>query len=662
VMIDGVPPMATWPAIADNKIMQSATLTPTLSDPRKQSADDTASGSGGTAIFLMEMDGKHVFPFPQDMNRLATGKHTQMLTLQDVAGNAVNYTVAFQVTTSFEDLAKVLDQYTSNAYSTTLAAPAVVGDTGLRLTQPLGYRAGQVLEIGNGDNKETAMIASVPSPPPPQEGANVKLSSPLKHAHDAGDATPVSNPRPLISDAAAQKLEAILKDASSKASAGQKAAAIASLKQFVAAVQTQVVPATEKADERAALTSAAQTLIDQVNGKQPEIAGLGVTTAPERPMIRIFDDPHPFVHNANASYKILVNGHAGSFRHESIVDVEAMVQDLGAANGFDVDIWDPIGTISPGRQIPPGVSLATSPFLDLDTLKQYKMIVFDSTVGRDPTGSLNPQEFANFKRYIEQGGGFLAIHGGIDAYQDVPWYVDLDGGGFSGHGGNAQGIVPDCMSCGEVQMIVADPSHPATKNLEDRFAIHDELYNTSRNPVELDIVHPLLLENESTLVGEINVQTGPLMNSDRHGMVWCRNFDGGRSFTSVLGHNWMLMHDKWYQQMILGGIQWTAGVAPGNCATYTEAQDVVAAGVSSGGISSSANSALSAALSDARAQYDKGNYKQALVSANAFLAQVEKQQAACKASAGACSDGGAALGKAHAEGVELASWMKAIER
>jgi hypothetical protein len=71
---------------------------------------------------------------------------------------------------------------------------------------------------------------------------------------------------------------------------------------------------------------------------------------------------------------------------------------------------------------------------------------------------------------------------------------------------------------------------------------------------------------------------------------------------------------------------------------------------------------LSAALSDARAQYDKGNYKQALVSANAFLAQVEKQQAACKASAGACSDGGAALGKAHAEGVELASWMKAIER
>ena len=82
-----------------------------------------------------------------------------------------------------------------------------------------------------------------------------------------------------------------------------------------------------------------------------------------------------------ATYKILVNGRAGGFRHQSIVDFHWMFQQLGAENGFDVDIWDPNIDGSPGRQAPAGVSLPTSPFLDLATLKQYKTIVFNSTVG-----------------------------------------------------------------------------------------------------------------------------------------------------------------------------------------------------------------------------------------------------------------------------------------
>ena len=49
-----------------------------------------------------------------------------------------------------------------------------------------------------------------------------------------------------------------------------------------------------------------------------------------------------------------------------------MIQQLGAENGFDVEIWDPNINQGPGRQAPAGVSLATSPFMDLATLKQYK--------------------------------------------------------------------------------------------------------------------------------------------------------------------------------------------------------------------------------------------------------------------------------------------------
>jgi hypothetical protein len=239
----------------------------------------------------------------------------------------------------------------------------------------------------------------------------------------------------------------------------------------------------------------------------------------------------------------------------------------------------------------------------------------------------------------------------------VPWYGDLDGGGFSGHGGNAMGIVPDCMSCGEVEVDVADKSHPAMETLLKKFPIHDELYNTSRNPVELDLVHPLLLENESTLIGEINVTTGPLMNSDRHGLVWCRNFDGGRSFTSVLGHNWMLAHDAWYQNMILGGIQTTAGVVPANCVTYVEVQDLLADSAKSGGVNAAGNTALSAPLARARAEYDNGDAKAALATLSAFVTGTANQ-ANCKSASGTCADNGAALAKLHAKALELTSWMR----
>ena len=646
VLIDTMGPVAAYPMLNDGKVMQSATLTPTLSDPQ---------GSGGSAIWRMEMDGKQVYPHPQELNRYTVGKHIQMVTLQDIAGNAVSQTTALQVTTSFADLDTVLDQYAKNAWSTTLALDVAAGAKGINLAQPLGFRAGQTLMIGTGANQETATIALVASPP--GQGPHVTLAAGLKMAHSAGEGTPVSNPRPLIPVAATTSLRATLKKAADEATAGQKPAAIATLKQFSAAVAAQV-PAATMAEERAALTSAAQSLIDDLNGKPVQVSGLGVTTAAGTPMIRIFTYPTPPVHNPNAKYKVLVNGQTNGFRHEHVPDTEAMIQKLGAEHDFDVDIWDnPSAPGSPGLPIPKGVTLTTSPFLDVNALRQYKTLVFDSTVGRFPQGSLNEQEFANLQAYIRGGGGIVFIHGGIDAYQDVPWYVDLDGGGFSGHGGNAMGIVPDCMSCGEVEVDVVDKSHPAMETLQKKFPIHDELYNTSRNPVELDLVHPLLLENESTLIGEINVSTGPLMNSDRHGLVWCRNFDGGRSFTSVLGHNWMLAHDAWFQNMILGGIQTTARVVPANCVTYVEVLDLLAESTKSGGINAAGNTALSAPLAKARAEYDNGDAKAALATLSAFVTGTVNQSY-CKGTSGACADNGAALAKLHAKALELTSWMR----
>ena len=69
---------------------------------------------------------------------------------------------------------------------------------------------------------------------------------------------------------------------------------------------------------------------------------------------------------------------------------------------------------------------------------EYKTIVFDSTVGLNAAG-LTSVEFANLQSFVRAGGGVVAIHGATDSMQNVPWYMDLVGAGFTNHGGNAGG-------------------------------------------------------------------------------------------------------------------------------------------------------------------------------------------------------------------------------
>src|SRR6202000_2993767 len=95
----------------------------------------------------------------------------------------------------------------------------------------------------------------------------------------------------------------------------------------------------------APLKSAGQALIAQLQGTAVDTSGTGVTVgaaAPGVQEIRTFYNPIIPVHIPGAGYKILITGRAGGFRHQSIVDFEKMIQDLGAANGFDVDIWGPV--------------------------------------------------------------------------------------------------------------------------------------------------------------------------------------------------------------------------------------------------------------------------------------------------------------------------------
>ena len=122
----------------------------------------------------MTIDGVFMIPKTLQLNLLTVGSHTQTVTLQDTAGSVAKYTNTFVVSTSYDDLATVVDQYANNALRTTLNGAQAIGATGLRLASPFGFRPGQTLVVDTGDNQETVTVAVTPIPPPT---ANTTISA-----------------------------------------------------------------------------------------------------------------------------------------------------------------------------------------------------------------------------------------------------------------------------------------------------------------------------------------------------------------------------------------------------------------------------------------------------------------------------------------------------
>jgi type 1 glutamine amidotransferase len=272
---------------------------------------------------------------------------------------------------------------------------------------------------------------------------------------------------------------------------------------------------------------------------------------------------------AAAPYKVLVVGKTLGFRHSHIDETTNAVIDLGEENGFTVDVWDPPNPRSPGQ---PTLTLPSTPFTTADDLSQYATILFASPV--DGTNSQNPAsprllddaELAAFQGYMHNGGGYVGLHAATDAMHAVPWYSQLSGGSarFRNHPAQQQAT-----------MVLESPNHPSTTMLPKEWSRFDEWYNFTSNPRE--DVHVLLTLDESTY-------SGGSMGAD-HPLSWCHNFEGGRSWYEGAGHVDSSYSDPLFLAHLLGGIEWTAGVAEGggDCVTFKEV-NTITAGASEGSV------------------------------------------------------------------------------
>ena len=213
------------------------------------------------------------------------------------------------------------------------------------------------------------------------------------------------------------------------------------------------------------------------------------------------------------------------FRHDSIEPAAAVLEERLTGAGSSVEVTDDPGALT------------------ADGLASVDVVVFLSTTG----DVLDDEQQDALQSWVEGGGGWVGIHGALDAEYDWPFYETLAGAWFRVH-----------PAIQEATVRVEDGDHPATAHLPVAWTRTDEWYDLRTNPrsnPDAD-VHVLATLDESTYEGGV-------MGAD-HPIAWCAAVGGGQTFVTAMGHTIGSWSDPAFVDHVLSGIG--SVVEPGSCA------------------------------------------------------------------------------------------------
>ncbi|RPD39202.1 ThuA domain-containing protein [Chitinophaga barathri] len=213
-----------------------------------------------------------------------------------------------------------------------------------------------------------------------------------------------------------------------------------------------------------------------------------------------------------AKPRLLVFSKTAGFRHDCIPVAKLAMIQLGARNGFDVDTTEDASVFN------------------TKNLKQYKAVMFLNTTG----DVLNAEQQTVMESYIKKGGGYIGVHAATDTEYEWPWYNQLVGAYFLSH--------PHQQTA---TLQVVNREHPATRHLDASWVRKDEWYNFKSIVPGLNV---LIKIDESSYQGG--------KNGNDHPMSWYREFDGGRTFYTELGHTKESYKEEAFLKHVLGGIEY----------------------------------------------------------------------------------------------------------
>jgi type 1 glutamine amidotransferase len=215
---------------------------------------------------------------------------------------------------------------------------------------------------------------------------------------------------------------------------------------------------------------------------------------------------------------ILVFSKTAGFRHDAIPIGREAILEIGISRGWSVTFTEDASAI------------------DSKKLKAFDAVVFLSTTGN----ILDKTQKSALSSFIHAGGGFVGVHAAADCEYDWPWYGQLVGAYFLTHPAQQDAVIK-----------IDDPTHPSTKDLPNPWRRKDEWYDYRTNP--RSTVHVLASLDPSSY-------TGSKMPDD-HPIMWCHEFEGGRSWYTGMGHTQESYKDPVFLKMLAEGIEWSCGTS-----------------------------------------------------------------------------------------------------
>ena len=274
---------------------------------------------------------------------------------------------------------------------------------------------------------------------------------------------------------------------------------------------------------------------EQIEQLNAALAGVEITAADRQARCARYDNDDPGLTLTDADVQVLVFDKVNGFDHgEGTAAASAAVRAIAKEKGWGVSVTNKGGVFTP------------------QTLQHFDLVIWNNVSG----DVLTLSQRRAFEGYINQGGGFLGIHGsGGDFIYLWDWYVDeLLGAQFIGHTMN-----PHYQ---DAKVDIEQDANGIGRGLQSAWTINDEWYSFAQNPRDKGAVIVATID-ESTYapeMGGISLRMG-----DDHPIAWARCVGEGRAFYTAIGHLPAVYQVPQNLALLANAMTWASGLGESAC-------------------------------------------------------------------------------------------------
>jgi type 1 glutamine amidotransferase len=254
-----------------------------------------------------------------------------------------------------------------------------------------------------------------------------------------------------------------------------------------------------------------------------------ITSADRAARCERYDDERPRFILPKGKPRVLLFEKMTGFRDGPSVDAaHAAFLELARTRGWAIVSTDKGGAIRPA------------------TLRQFDAVIWNNVSG----DVLTLTQRRALQRFVEGGGGFVAVHGSAgDPVYFWDWYVDrLIGARFAWH--------PIAKQVQDARVVVDARSSPVARGLPPEWTMNDEWYSFKTNPRQAGATVIATLDERSYAPEGM---AGQNRRMGDHPIAWTNCVGQGRMFYSAIGHRPETYAHSLYRQMLVNAVEWAAG-------------------------------------------------------------------------------------------------------